>query len=629
MTYSYDHHDNVTSISYGSALPLEVSGTEYIYSNGRLERVKVRIGNTSYIAKVYTYTPWGAVDTVTDYYDFRNDNSKYITLSYGYDDLLRVSEMVYTKEDDTVLESHRYSYDKAGKILSEENWSSLSDLNETRHYGYDILGRLESSDIYDVIEIEGGETEEVLRTETVYTYDKVGNRLSKTENGTVTDYTYNCLDQLITETKGPDTLQYSYDGNGNQIRVHDAAGTVDEDRAFTYTPSGMMKTFTEGANEQHNLYTGDGVRVRKDDNGAVTNYFYQEGSVLFTTDDVDITDQGTTLKSFNLLNISDIFGTSRTDGNNTDYYFYLEDQRGSTTEIIDSNCDRVVSYQYNDFGEVTEEKADSYSNFINEIQYTGSIYDSLTGLLYLNARFYDPSTGRFISQDTYRGEQDEPDTWHLYAYCANDPINYTDPSGHFIETVLDVASVGLSLYTMIKEPSLSNAAFLLWDIGAMVIPAVPGSYIAKGISKAGEAGKLSKASKLKVFVPTKLSDLQKRTGKLIIGSYGKLKNMKFGRTVERHHIIEKRFKVLFDISSDKWEAVVLDKKVHQKITKRFRRWKKYGSNYKKMTKEEVMQMVNWVYRDMPELRGIAQRQVKEHYISPKNPRYSRIMKEVL
>ncbi len=109
----------------------------------------------------------------------------------------------------------------------------------------------------------------------------------------------------------------------------------------------------------------------------------------------------------------------------------------------------MVSYWYSDFGEVSESKASAYSSFENEIQYTGAIYGELTGLLYLNARFYDPSTGRFLTQDTYRGERSDADTWHLYAYCANNPINYVDPSGHI---ALELIAIG----------SVATAGLILW-----------------------------------------------------------------------------------------------------------------------------------------------------------------------
>ncbi|UPA32283.1 RHS repeat-associated core domain-containing protein [Terrisporobacter glycolicus] len=86
-----------------------------------------------------------------------------------------------------------------------------------------------------------------------------------------------------------------------------------------------------------------------------------------------------------------------------------------------------MAYDYDDFG-VTRSIGDSA--FFNEICYTGAIYDVSTGLYYLNARYYDPKNGRFITRDTYRGEINEPSSLHLYAYCANNPINYVDPSGH-------------------------------------------------------------------------------------------------------------------------------------------------------------------------------------------------------
>lgn len=62
--------------------------------------------------------------------------------------------------------------------------------------------------------------------------------------------------------------------------------------------------------------------------------------------------------------------------------------------------------------------------------YTSGVYDELTGLYYLNARYYNPSTATFITQDSYRGKQKDYDTWNLYAYCGGNPINYVNPSGH-------------------------------------------------------------------------------------------------------------------------------------------------------------------------------------------------------
>ena len=92
-----------------------------------------------------------------------------------------------------------------------------------------------------------------------------------------------------------------------------------------------------------------------------------------------------------------VIGTYR--GNT--YYSYLKNMQGSTESIISETGTTAAVYTYSDFGETEEVVADTIGN---EICYTGAIYDKDTGLYYMNARYYDAENGRFISQDSYRGE---------------------------------------------------------------------------------------------------------------------------------------------------------------------------------------------------------------------------------
>ena len=94
---------------------------------------------------------------------------------------------------------------------------------------------------------------------------------------------------------------------------------------------------------------------------------------------------------------------------------------------MDSLNRGITGYKYDEFGST---KVVGNTEFNNEVCYTGQVYDKETGDYYYNARYYNPEDGRFMTADTYRGEFEEPQSLHLYAYCANNPINFTDPSGH-------------------------------------------------------------------------------------------------------------------------------------------------------------------------------------------------------
>ncbi|MGI6161072.1 MAG: RHS repeat-associated core domain-containing protein [Christensenellales bacterium] len=130
--------------------------------------------------------------------------------------------------------------------------------------------------------------------------------------------------------------------------------------------------------------------------------------------------------------------------------------RGSTSAIIQPDGTLVKGYSYYVFGELEQSGA---SDFLNEVTFTGSVTDKSTGLQYMNARYYQPSTGRFISQDTYSGNPYDPWTQHLYAYCGNNPTSMIDPTGHFAIT-LSVAAAAAAAAALLKAIALTTAAVL-------------------------------------------------------------------------------------------------------------------------------------------------------------------------
>lgn len=113
-------------------------------------------------------------------------------------------------------------------------------------------------------------------------------------------------------------------------------------------------------------------------------------------------------------------------GENTEKTYYVTDMHGNVVQLLDESGNVTKTYEYDSFGnEVKPEKKDE-----NPYRYCGEYYDKETEEVYLRARYYEPSVGRFITRDTYTGESDEPLSLHLYTYCANDGVNAWDPSGH-------------------------------------------------------------------------------------------------------------------------------------------------------------------------------------------------------
>ena len=107
----------------------------------------------------------------------------------------------------------------------------------------------------------------------------------------------------------------------------------------------------------------------------------------------------------------------------TTYYLH-EDALGSTRLETTSTVTIKFSSNYIPYGS-------NYAVSGKEVfMYTGKPYDSATGLYYEGARYYDPTTGRFITQDSYPGSPADPLSMNLYVYARDNPERYTDPDGH-------------------------------------------------------------------------------------------------------------------------------------------------------------------------------------------------------
>ncbi|WP_228064066.1 RHS repeat-associated core domain-containing protein [Streptococcus acidominimus] len=121
------------------------------------------------------------------------------------------------------------------------------------------------------------------------------------------------------------------------------------------------------------------------------------------------------------------YGHGRTSYHNhetNDHYNYLTNQSGSVTGLTKEG-EAVASTSYNLYGSTTRTTDETGNPFA----YNGEARD-ITGLDYLRARYYDSQAGTFLTEDSYQGQLTNPLSQNRYAYVHNNPVNYTDPSGH-------------------------------------------------------------------------------------------------------------------------------------------------------------------------------------------------------
>ena len=106
-------------------------------------------------------------------------------------------------------------------------------------------------------------------------------------------------------------------------------------------------------------------------------------------------------------------------------YYHYNGQR-SVTELTNRHGDKIEHYRYDAFGNIQTGITAPY----NTVSYTGQRYDDKTGLINMNARWYNANTGRFTTEDTWMGDLFNPQSLNKYSYVMNNPVNMWDPIGN-------------------------------------------------------------------------------------------------------------------------------------------------------------------------------------------------------
>ncbi|MFA9463426.1 MAG: RHS repeat-associated core domain-containing protein [Velocimicrobium sp.] len=446
-TYSYDGLDHLMASTQTKSDGTSI-GYKYNYTNPfGCSEVQLYNNGTLINQELYNYNSSGQVIQRNSQAGFINSN-----LNLQYDDagkLLSVgtgvqnnnyfySNYTYTNERLTKVQTNgqqsysaddkdnaTYEYYPDGK-LKKITYPKLNDDSYlTTEYCYNSLGRMTSM----VNKKNWG-----IISSFTYTYDSNGNITSVNDGLTTKKYVYDKLNRLIEfQHQNGKKVTYSYDYRGNRRTEVGGEFNLNLDISYSYDLENRLKTVTKGTSTiaASMSYYADGMRAKKATPSGVTNYIYDLSGKLVA----EAVNSSTVTANY-------IWGPDRVleKKDASGEYYYLYNGHGDVVRIVDRNGKMVNNYEYDEWGNILYSK----ETVSNPFKYTCEVYDQETGLYYLNARYYDPKLGRFINEDTYEGQINNPLSLNGYSYCSNNPLIYSDPSGH-VAQALPIIKGGLIL----------------------------------------------------------------------------------------------------------------------------------------------------------------------------------------
>ena len=372
-----------------------------------------------------------------------------------------------------------YAYDNAGRLIQLDHANTAGPLRQTQFSrdGVGNLTQISSPDNILAATFSYDDLHRLVRAASgagdirAYAYDNVGNLTSKSDVGSYA-YGEHGMPATCLTSAGAATFTYTALGQMEQtpwgIQSFDAFGhlvaiTGSTSATFTYDYSGVRVSarFTSGSSTTTRL-TPDALYAIED--GTLVNYLFD--GLRFVGRDVD--------------------GGSRT--------YLHEDHVGSLVLMTDASGAVLDAISYDPFGGIVARQA-AGSNV--PVGFAQGTLDGVTGLLYLQTRYYHPHFGRFVSPDSIVPNIFLPVAWNAYAYCANNPQTYADPSGRawwkiLVGVLAVVALVALTIVTFGAAAPAAAAigtATLVALYATVVVGVVAGGIIG-GIAAAKAGGSI-------------------------------------------------------------------------------------------------------------------------------------------
>ncbi|AGB40343.1 RHS repeat-associated core domain protein [Halobacteroides halobius DSM 5150] len=398
--YDYNHYGELKSIIYPSD-----NVVDYTYTlRGLMDKV---IYNGTEVAN-YDYNKNGAIDSIAYGHET-------ITNDFTYDNRQRLTN-IYAKQNSTgqKIFEQTYNYDNLGNVTKE-----TGTYGGEMGYQYDEVGRLKA------IDYPGNKRK-------LFDYDKIGNRKKLIyQHGSGEDDYYQYKDiynKNNNQLKNYSLSKYShynytYNENGSVTSkklVHGkigdngeliSAGDPLQETTYKYDLRNQLRQININGHQINFKYNTKGWRIKKDNGIRTTYYLYGKGQQVL--EERDRTNQ------LNRLFIYGQNGRIASVNGEGELKYIISDQLGSTSVITDEEGNEVMRYKYSPFGNLIKSKGNTEDSY----RFTGKEFDRMTGLYYYGARYYDPTIGRFISEDPIQ------DGWNWYVYCRNNPLKYVDPDG--------------------------------------------------------------------------------------------------------------------------------------------------------------------------------------------------------